>query len=105
MVLVIARCAMAGYVLARYQFIGHRVVLGILVGTLSVPVGYTIIPVVEVTARLGLLNSLTGMIIALAGGGHVASVLLYMDYFRGIPASWRRPPPWTAPASSRSSLG
>jgi raffinose/stachyose/melibiose transport system permease protein len=25
------------------------------------------------------------MIIALAGGGHVAAVLLYMGYFRGIP--------------------
>lgn len=83
--LVIIRCAMAGYVLARYRFIGHRIVLGILVGTLFVPVGYTIIPVVEVTRQLGLLNTQAGMIIALAGGGQVASVLLYMGYFRGIP--------------------
>jgi raffinose/stachyose/melibiose transport system permease protein len=83
--LVVVRCAMAGYVLARYRFIGHKVVVGILVGTLFVPAGYTIIPVVEITQRLGLLNSLTGMIIALAGGGHVAAVLLYMGYFRGIP--------------------
>lgn len=83
--LVVIRCAMAGYVLARYRFIGHKVVVGVLVGTLFVPAGYTIIPVVEITQRLGLLNSLTGMIIALAGGGHVAAVLLYMGYFRGIP--------------------
>lgn len=83
--LVVVRCAMAGYVLARYQFIGRKVVVGILVATLFVPAGYTIIPVVEVTQRLGLLNSLTGMIVALAGGGHVAAVLLYMGYFRGIP--------------------
>lgn len=83
--LVVIRCAMAGYVLARYQFIGRKVVVGVLVATLFVPAGYTIIPVVEVTQRLGLLNSLTGMIIALAGGGHVAAVLLYMGYFRGIP--------------------
>lgn len=84
-VLVVIRCAMAGYVLARYQFIGRKVVVGVLVATLFVPAGYTIIPVVEVTQRLGLLNSLTGMVIALAGGGHVAAVLLYMGYFRGIP--------------------
>lgn len=84
-ILVIIRCAMAGYVLARFRFIGHRVVLGVLVGTLFVPVGYTIIPVVEVTRQLGLLNSLAGMIIALTGGGQVASVLLYMGYFRRIP--------------------
>lgn len=84
-VLVVIRCAMAGYVLARYQFIGRKVVVGVLVATLFVPAGYTIIPVVEITQRLGLLNSLTGMVIALAGGGHVAAVLLYMGYFRGIP--------------------
>jgi raffinose/stachyose/melibiose transport system permease protein len=84
-VVVIIRCAMAGYVLARFTFIGHRVVLGILVGTLFVPVGYTIIPVVEVTRQLGLLNTHAGMILALSGGGQVASVLLYMGYFRGIP--------------------
>lgn len=84
-VLVVIRCAMAGYVLARYNFAGRKVVLGVLIATLFVPAGYTIIPVVELTQRLGLLNSLTGMIIALSGGGHVAAVLLYMGYFRGIP--------------------
>ena len=83
--LVVIRCAMAGYVLARYRFIGRKAVVVVLVGTLFVPAGYTIIPVVEVTQRLGLLNSHAGMILALAGGGQVAAVLLYMGYFRGIP--------------------
>lgn len=82
---VIARCAMTGYVLARYQFAGRKLVVAVLVGTLFVPAGYTIIPVVEITQRLGLLNSLTGVILALIGGGHVAAVLLYAGYFRGIP--------------------
>jgi ABC-type glycerol-3-phosphate transport system permease component len=83
--IVVIRCAMAGYVLARYSFLGRKFVVGVLVGTLFVPAGYTIIPVVEITQQLGLLNSLTGVIVALAGGGHVAAVLLYMGYFRGIP--------------------
>jgi raffinose/stachyose/melibiose transport system permease protein len=83
--IVVIRCAMAGYVLARYSFLGRKFVVGVLVGTLFVPAGYTIIPVVEITQRLGLLNSLTGVVVALAGGGHVAAVLLYMGYFRGIP--------------------
>lgn len=83
--IVVVRCAMAGYVLARYSFLGRRFVVAVLVGTLFVPAGYTIIPVVEITQRLGLLNSLTGMVVALAGGGHVAAVLLYTGYFRGIP--------------------
>lgn len=84
-VLVVLRCAMAGYVLARHQFFGRKIVMGILIATLFVPTGYTIIPVVEVSQRLGLLNSLTGMVLALSGGAHVASVLLYLGYFRQLP--------------------
>lgn len=84
-VLVVVRCAMAGYVLARYSFAGRKVVLAVLIVTLFVPTGYTIIPVVEISGQLGLLNSLTGMIVALSGGAHVASILLYAGYFRQIP--------------------
>ncbi|ANY07712.1 carbohydrate ABC transporter permease [Pseudonocardia sp. HH130630-07] len=84
-VIVVLRCAMTGYVLARYSFLGRRVVLGVMVATLFVPAGYTIIPVVEVSQQLGLLNSMTGVVLALSGGGHVAAVLLYTGYFRQIP--------------------
>jgi raffinose/stachyose/melibiose transport system permease protein len=83
--LVLIRCSMTGYVLARYSFYGRKVILGILVATLFVPAGYTIIPVVDLATRLGMLNSLWGMIIALSGGAHVASILLYMGYFRQLP--------------------
>ncbi|MQA02190.1 MAG: ABC transporter permease subunit [Streptosporangiales bacterium] len=84
-VIVVIRCAMTGYVIARYSFLGKKLVVVVLVGTLFVPAGFTIIPVVELTNRLGMLNSLGGMIIALSGGGHVAAVLLYAGYFRNIP--------------------
>ena len=83
--LVLIRCSMTGYVLARYSFYGRKVILGVLVATLFVPAGYTIIPVVDLANRLGLLNSLGGMVIAMSGGAHVASILLYMGYFRSIP--------------------
>lgn len=84
-ILVVVRSAMAGYVLARYRFRGRKIVIGILVGTLFVPTGYTIIPVVDIAERLHLLNSLSGMILALAGGAHVTLTLLYMGYFHRIP--------------------
>src|SRR5699024_3943800 len=58
---------------------------GVLVATLFVPAGYTIIPVVDLAARLHLLNSLWGMIIAMTGGAHVASILLYTGYFSKLP--------------------
>lgn len=83
--LVVVRCAMAGYVLGRYSFIGKRVIIAVMVATLFVPTGFTIIPIVDLSSRLGLLNSLWGMILALGGGGQVAAVLLYAGYFSRIP--------------------
>ncbi|MEU6721402.1 carbohydrate ABC transporter permease [Nonomuraea sp. NPDC046802] len=83
--LVVLRCALAGYVIARRNFIGKRAVVVVLVATLFAPGGLTIIPVVELSDLMGLLNSRTGIILALAGSGHVAAVLLYAGYFSRIP--------------------
>ena len=84
-ILVVVRCALAGYVLGRYAFLGRRVIFGILIATLFVPTGYTIIPVVQLANTLHLLNSLWGVIFALAGGGHVADILLFAGYFNQLP--------------------
>ncbi len=83
--IVVVRCALAGYALARHRFVGKRAIIALLIATLFVPTGYTIIPVTELANRLGLLNSLWGMILALSGGGQVAAVLLYAGYFSQIP--------------------
>jgi raffinose/stachyose/melibiose transport system permease protein len=85
-VIVVVRCALAGYVIGRYRFPGSRLIIGIFVATLFVPTGYTIIPIVKVSMELGLLNSLTGMILALSGSSNVAAILIYAGYFRGMPA-------------------
>jgi raffinose/stachyose/melibiose transport system permease protein len=84
-IIVVARCALTGYVLARYNFIGKRLVVGVFVVTIFVPAGYTIIAVMEMSQQLGLLNTHLGIILALSGGGHVAAVLLYAGYFSQIP--------------------
>jgi raffinose/stachyose/melibiose transport system permease protein len=84
-VIVVVRCALCGYVLGRYRFPGSRLVIGILVATLFVPTGYTIIPIVKLSLDMGVLNSLTGMILALSGGAHVSAILVYAGYFRQLP--------------------
>ncbi|MEQ7006647.1 carbohydrate ABC transporter permease [Actinopolymorpha sp. B17G11] len=84
-VIVTVRCATCGYVLARYRFRGSKIFLGVLIATLFVPTGYTIIPVVKISMQLGLLDSLTGMIVALSGAAYVSAILLYWGYFRRIP--------------------
>ncbi len=83
--LVVVRCSLTGYVLARYSFIGKKLVVGIFLATIFVPAGYTIIAVMELSRNLGLLNTHLGVILALSGGGHVAAVLLYTGYFSRIP--------------------
>ncbi len=83
--IVTVRCAACGYVLGRYRFPGSRVIMGILIATLFVPTGYTIIPIVQVSLQLGVINSLTGMILALSGAAHVSAILIYAGYFRQLP--------------------
>ncbi len=82
----LARASTAGYVLGRYNFVGKRFLLVLLVATFVVPNGYTIIPIVDISRRLGTLNSLWGIILVLGGSGQVANVLLFMGYFSKIPA-------------------
>ncbi len=83
--LTLTHCSLTGYVLGRYSFTGKKVVIGVLVGTLFVPAGYTIIPVLEVADRLNMLNSLWGMIIVLGGAGHTAAILLLTGFFHQLP--------------------
>ena len=74
-VVVVFHTALSGYVL----------VIGVLAATLVVPAGLTVIPIVDLTSALGLLNGHWGIILALAGSGQSAAILLYAGYFRGLP--------------------
>jgi raffinose/stachyose/melibiose transport system permease protein len=82
---VVFHTALTGYVLGRYDFVGRKVIIGILAATLVVPAGLTIIPIVDLVSALGLLNGHWGIILALAGSGQSAAILLYAGYFRGLP--------------------
>jgi raffinose/stachyose/melibiose transport system permease protein len=84
-VVVVFHTALSGYVLGRYDFVGRKLVIGILGATLIVPAGLTIIPIVDLTNALGLLNGHWGIVLALAGSGQSAAILLYAGYFRGLP--------------------
>ena len=58
--LAVIRSGMAGYVFGRFDFVGKKLLMGLIIATFVVPRGYTIIPIVEVSRRLGTLNSLAG---------------------------------------------
>ncbi|QPC84986.1 carbohydrate ABC transporter permease [Phototrophicus methaneseepsis] len=84
-ILTVISTSLAGYVLGRYRFIGRRPIMAILAGTIFIPAGYTIIPTVELANKLGLLNSLWGVILVMAGTGNVIHILLFSAYFSSLP--------------------
>lgn len=83
--IVLIMCALTGYALARVNFPGRTLFVIIVTATMFIPKGYTIIPIFEVIKSLGLLNSLSGVTLAEAGGAHVLFILLFMGYFMQIP--------------------
>ncbi|WP_083288575.1 carbohydrate ABC transporter permease [Jiangella alba] len=77
--------AMAGYALGRGNMGGRNVIIGVLVTTMFIPTGFTIIPVFELVNSLGLNNTLFGAVLAAAAPVHVVQILLFMGYFAGMP--------------------
>jgi ABC-type glycerol-3-phosphate transport system permease component len=83
--IVTTTSAMIGYVLGRYSFPGKKIVIGLLVAHVFIPEGYTIIPVFDLINRMGLGNSLLGVILGLAGGAHIIQILLFSGFFSQLP--------------------
>lgn len=84
-ILVTIASAMMGYVLGRRKFWGRGLIFGLIVFTLFVPQGYTIIPVFDLLTRLGIGQSLWGVMLATSGGSFVIFVLLFAGYFSQMP--------------------
>ena len=49
--MALIRSGMAGYVFGRFDFVGKKLLLGVIIATFVVPRGYTIIPIVEISRR------------------------------------------------------
>lgn len=84
-VLVVLVAAPAGWALSRPDLRGRKVLLGLLVVTMFIPSGYTIIPTFVLVNWLGLGNGLLGAALAQAGPSIVVPVLLYVGFFSQVP--------------------
>jgi multiple sugar transport system permease protein len=81
--LVLLIDSMAAYAYARMEFRGRKVLFGLLLATLFLPGMMFLVPNFVTVARLGLLNSFSGVIIpALAG---VFGVFFLRQFFTTIP--------------------
>lgn len=85
--LVLILSAMMGYVMGRYEFKGKKVILGIFLASMVIPLGFTIIPIYQAIKALGLMNTRTGLILAESGGSHIIFILLFAGFFKEIPKS------------------
>ena len=83
--LVMVMTNLSGYVLGRYSFIGKKLLMGIFLSSIAIPLTTTIIPVYQIIRSMGLLGTRMGVILAGAGGAHVIFILLYSSFYSQIP--------------------
>ena len=81
LVLIIA--SMAAYALARMEFRGRRIIFGLIIATLFVPIFTLIIPNFLIIDRLGWLDSLWALIIP--GAASAFGVFFLRQFFLGLP--------------------
>jgi raffinose/stachyose/melibiose transport system permease protein len=84
-VVELLKAALCGYVLARYQFPGRTLLYRLILATLFVPVASIIIPQFTLVDSLGLLNTRSGVILAMSGAAGALYVLLFIGFFEAMP--------------------
>lgn len=82
---VILLAGMASFALARYRFPGRRALWILVVACLMFPVFSTILPVYEMMAGLGLVNTPWSVILPQIAGNLSFAILLLSGYLQGIP--------------------
>lgn len=84
-VITVISSALMGYVMGRRAFPGRPILFGLMLFTLFVPQGYTIIPVFELLTAAGLGQSLWGLTLATCGHSIVIFTMLFAGYFGQMP--------------------
>jgi multiple sugar transport system permease protein len=76
-------CPMLGYALAKLEWRGKRLIMALVLATLMVPAGITLIPNFVLMANLGLVNTYPGLILPFLVGPF--GVFLVRQFMYGIP--------------------
>ncbi len=75
---------MAGYAFAKRRFPGRSILFWILLSTLMIPIHVTLIPLYIITRRIGLIDTLGGVI--LPGTAVVFGIFLMRQYIQTLPS-------------------
>lgn len=85
----VSTCLVA-YGLARFDFPGKKIILGLIIFTFIVPTQITMIPQLVLYKDLGLLNSILAYLVPASLGQGIKSavfILIFYQFFRAIPKS------------------
>ncbi len=83
--LALVSTSMAGYLLARHDFPGKKLIMGMYMAFMFIALGsVTLFPIYVLLRALGLTNGLLGMSLAITGG-QTSNVLLIMSFTKSIP--------------------
>ncbi len=77
---------MSGYAFAKYHFKGEKILFGVVLATLMVPLEVIMIPIFKVIVAANLYNSLWGLIIPAVASP--TAVFLVRQYYMGIPNAY-----------------
>lgn len=75
----------AGYAFSRFVFAGKRIIIAVMLITQMFPLLMIIAPIYKIVAALGLLNSLTSLIIVYTAFNIAFATFLMQSFFDGIP--------------------
>jgi len=79
--------SMAAYVLARFKFVGNRIIYFMFVTGLAFPVFLALVPLYLVMYNLGLLNTFTGLILVYIAYSLPFTVFFLTAFFKTLPNS------------------
>jgi N-acetylglucosamine transport system permease protein len=79
--------SMAAYVLARYRFVGNRLIYAVFVAVLAFPTFLALVPLFFVVRRLALLDTYTGLILVYVAYSLPFTVFFMAAFFKTLPSS------------------
>ena len=82
--MILFTSSLAGFVLAKYQFFGKGALFGFILATMMIPGQVTMIPGYLMLARLGLIDSLWGLIVPSAVSAF--GIFLMKQFIEGLPS-------------------
>jgi multiple sugar transport system permease protein len=81
--LVLFTSSLAGFIFAKYEFFGKNILFGFILATLMIPFQVLMIPSYLILVRLGLIDSLWGLVIP--GATSAFGIFMMKQFIQGLP--------------------